>query len=200
VANTKAIHSVGASFVTYLRNAYAAVHPADGAYPSCDFRLLSSGELAALSDSDLNSTVSVYLFSITIDDVVRNAPSPGLSNDLQPLWLNLHYLVTVWSDSPSFESMLSAWVMYQLHSHPIMDVATLSADAGWAVDEVVHIVPAQIAIGDMMRMWDSFGPKYHLSLPYIARVVRIEETGGIVAKPVVATSYSYAGKEQTPRA
>jgi hypothetical protein len=45
MANIQAIHSVGQSLVTYLRNTYPA-EVAGQAMPDCDFALLSSGELA----------------------------------------------------------------------------------------------------------------------------------------------------------
>ena len=42
MATTAAVHSVGHSLVTYLKNAYP--EPLRTEYP-CEFRLLSSGEL-----------------------------------------------------------------------------------------------------------------------------------------------------------
>jgi hypothetical protein len=40
-----------------------------------------------------------------------------------------------------------------------------------------------------LRIWDALGPKYRLSIAYVARVVRIDRTA-IPASPVVATRFT----------
>jgi hypothetical protein len=44
---------------------------------------------------------------------------------------------------------------------------------------------------DLMRLWDVLAPNYRLSLPYIARVVRIEPDEVEEGLPVVATRFGY---------
>ena len=68
MANIYSINSVGDSIVQFLRNAYPQelrdTHP-------CDFRTISSGEMADSTD-DFLTTVSLYLYRIIMNEHVRN--------------------------------------------------------------------------------------------------------------------------------
>ncbi len=188
MANIYSINSVGSSIMQFLRNAYPQalreLHP-------CDFRIVSSGELAESSD-DFNTTVSLYLYRIIMNEHVRNAP---VSNQLRdapvPLSVDLHFMLSVWADSASAEHNISAWAMSQLHQHPIMDVSSLTEEGGWSTDNVVHIIPPELSNEDLMRIWDAIAPYYRLSVSYIARVVRIDPDVSETGLPVVATRYEY---------
>jgi len=53
-------------------------------------------------------------------------------------------------------------------------------------------MPADLSLEDILRIWDELGPKYRLSVAYIARVVRIDR--GITPGPLVlATRFSLQG-------
>jgi hypothetical protein len=119
--------------------------------------------------------------------VTRLQDAPGR----QPsLFLNLHYLVTYWGTSAEAEQTVLAWTMEQLQTTPILDSSVLSATAGWDVTEQVQLMPADLSLEDILRIWDALGPKYRLSLSYLARVVRIDRT--IDADlPVVATRFTF---------
>ena len=175
--------------VTFLRNAYPSSfrekHP-------CDFRLFSSGELAQLEESNLSTTVSLYLFRITMNEHLRNKVPPSRAQP--PLMLDLHYLLTVWTDSPLAEHSIAAWVMRELYQQPVMDISLLSPDADWGKDDVVQIIPAELSNEDMMRIWDALAPNYRLSLSYMARVVRIDADESESGLPVVATRFQFEGK------
>ena len=158
-------------------------------YP-CNFSVLSSGELT--SDADFGTTLSLYLYKIKINEHVRNQTMSRDSNDAaKPLSIDLHFLISVWSDSSAAEQTICAWAMQQLYQRPILDVSSLTEDGGWQTDDVIQVIPAELSNENMMRIWDALAPNYRLSLSYIARVVRIdplEDTGGL---PVVATRYQY---------
>lgn len=189
MANFLAIHSVGSSLVTYLRNAYPPLLREEH---TCDFRLFSSGELAQLEDGNMNTTVSLYLHRITLNEHLRNNLHPNQPSDsFPPLSVDLHYLITIWADSPVAEHSIAAWVMHEFHHHPIMDISSLSSDGGWMRDDVVQIIPAELSNEDMMRIWDSLAPSYRLSLSYIGRAIRIEPENVPPGQPVVATQFQY---------
>ena len=170
MADFLAIHSVGNSLVTALRNAYPADLEED--HP-CQFRLLSSSELA--QEDDFAPALTLYLHRVTLNEHLRNQGSPGNPHAQPgPLSLNLHYLLTVWSDSAEAEQTIFAWAMRQLHLTPLLDVSSLSPEAGWRPDEIIQLVPAELTNEDLMRIWDALAPSYRLSYPYVARLVRIE--------------------------
>ena len=187
MANLQAIHSVGSSLITYLRDAYP--EPLRTAHP-CEFRLLSSGELE--ETNDFNTTVTLYLYRVGIEEHTRNMPHNQRPQATPfPLSLCLYYLLIIWTDNALAEHTITAWVMSQLHQHPILDQSTLSSTGGWDQDDQIHIVPIEMSNEDLMRLWDAMTPTYRLSLPYLARVVRIDPDQVKEGRPVVATRYSY---------
>lgn len=197
MANIRSIHSVCNSLVQYLHNAYEAyplpMGPAgvtlQEEYP-CNFRVLASGELEEASD--FGTTVSLYLYRVMVNEHMRSQPAARGPRDARPpLSLDLHLLITVWSDSAVAEQTICAWVMQQLDQHPILDVSSLSEEGGWRSDDVVQIVPTELSNEDLMRIWDALAPGYHLSLSYVARVVRIDPDEVAAGLPVVATRYRY---------
>lgn len=194
MANYFAIHSVGSSLITYLRNTYP--EPLRSDYP-CEFRLLSSGELA--DPSDFGTAVSLYLYRITVDEHLRGAPATNMPRDAAlPLSLDLHFLLTVWADNALEEHVIVAWVMSQLDQHCVLDAATLSTDGAWQASDQIHIVPLEISNEDLMRIWDALAPNYRLSISYKARVVRIDPEDTSVGRSVVAKRFEYTEREEEP--
>lgn len=197
MANVKSIHSVCNSIIQFLHNAYEAYPVPDGdpgttmhdEYP-CAFRVLSSGELEP--SADFGTSVTLYLYRVLINEHVRSQPLARGPNDAAlPLSVDLHFFITVWADSSAAEQTICAWVMQQLHQHPIMDVSSLTVEGDWRNDDVIQIIPAELSNEDLMRIWDALAPDYRLSLSYIARVIRIDPTGAQTGLPVVATRYQY---------
>lgn len=191
MANIHAVHSVGHSLVTYLRNAYP--EPLRTEQP-CQFRLLSSGELGA---EDLATALTVYLFRVTVNEHLRNAVGAGQPpNSKTPLSLDLHFLMTVWADNALAEHTVLAWAMYELHRHPVLDISALSPEGGWGAGDFVQLIPAELSTEDLMRVWDAVEPPYRLSVSYIARVVRI---GGEKVEVLPAASRRFGwGERRVP--
>jgi hypothetical protein len=190
MADFQAIHSVGSSVVTYLRNAYP------DSLPSCEHTLISSGELA--EDKDLPTTLSLYLYRLGINEHLRNRGPANGSAEARSLSLDLHYLLTVWAKSASEEQLILGWALRQLNTIPVLDVSSLSPEGGWDPGDVVHLIPAEISNEDMMRIWDAVTPSYRLSFPYIARVVRIDPESAEDSRPVVATRLEFTDREARP--
>jgi hypothetical protein len=182
MANLFAIHSVGDSLITYLRNSYPA--ELQGAI-SCDFRVFSSGELA--DDKNISNTISLYLYRVTMNEHLRNVRQGHnpLREDI-PLSLDLHFLLTVWADGALAEQVILAWAMRQIYLNPTLNASSLSPEAGWDEQDVIQLIPAELSNEDMMRIWDALEPSYRLSFSYIARVVRIEADTTPDSLPVVA--------------
>jgi hypothetical protein len=185
--NLHAVHSVGHSLVTWLKNAY----PADlRAVTDCEFLLLSSGEMAAKDER--GPAVSLWLYRLTVNPHLRNVGRRGDGPEARtPLFLDLHFLLTAWADSALAEHTLIAWAMQRLHDHPLLDLSALSPEGGWTAADQVQVVPEEVPQEELLRLWDALEPKYRLSVPYVVRVVRIDPDGRENA-PVVATRLSYA--------
>lgn len=182
MANFRAIHAVGESLRTFLRNTY----PSD--LPAFDIQLVSSGKLA--ETDDLSNTLTLFLHRVTVNEHLRNArqgnefPARGI-----PLSVDLHYLMSVWSDSALNEQLVLGWAMRQMHLYPVLDRSFLSPEAAWAPEEMVQLMPVDLSNEDIMRIWDRLKPSYRLSVAYLARVVRIEADVVEDSRPVVARRF-----------
>lgn len=183
MANIFAIHSVGNSLATFLRDSYPSDLRTDFA---CTFRLVSSGELDTIDDTD--TTLSLFLHRITFNQYVRNSQRLNHAQQLiTPLALDLHYLLTIWTNSALTEQTILAWAMRQIHLNSLLNAAVLSPDAGWDAHDVLQIAPAELTNEELMRVWDKLKPSYRLSIPYVIRVVRIDPEVTLDSLPVVTT-------------
>lgn len=193
MANLLAIHSVGASVITYLRNSFPKDLQKD--HP-CEFQLLSSAEVV----KDRNdSTVTLFLYRVTMNEHLRNVSrGSDLLADRVPLTLDLHYLLTVWAGNALAEQVILAWAMRQLYQHPVLDISSLSAAAEWKSGDIVQLLPTDLTTDDMMRIWNGVGAHYRLSVPYIARVVQInvESETDATFNRVAATRFSFRNKSE----
>jgi hypothetical protein len=111
-----------------------------------------------------------------------------------PLSLDLHYLMSIWTDKALTEHVVLAWAMRQLHLNPMLSISSLSPEAGWSPGDVVQIIPAELSNEDVMRIWDAIDPPYRLSVSYIARVVRIDPDEITESRPVVAMRLSFTDR------
>jgi hypothetical protein len=193
MANVFAVHSVGGSIVTFLRNTYPT-EIAGRAMPACGFELTSSGQLAG--EIDDTTRITLYLYRVTVNEHSRQTrPARAPADGFVPLGLDLHYLLTAWAANPLDEQVTLAWAVRQLHQFPILDASSLSPEAGWSGDEVIQIVPAELTTEDVMRIWDALDPAYRLSVSYVARLVRLDPDRDTEEfRPVVAGRFVYGSE------
>lgn len=193
MANVFALHSVGSSIMTFLRNTYPP-ELAGRPMPGCAFELTSSGQLAG--DIDESTRLTLYLYRVTVNEHSRLTRRPEAANDTAvPIGLDLHFLLTAWAANPLDELVTLAWAMRQLHQYPVLDASSLSPEAAWASDEVIQVIPAELSTEDVMRIWDALDPAYRLSVSYVARLVRLDpDAAEEGARPVVARRLAF-GRE-----
>jgi hypothetical protein len=190
MANVFAIHSVGSSIVTYLRNSYPQ-SLAGRAMPACAFELVSCGQLAG--EVEEGTRITLLLHRVTVNEHARHHRHAGAPADAPaPLSVDLHYLLTSWAATPLDEQLTFAWTLRQLHEHPVLDASSLSPEAGWSRDEVIQILPAELTTEDVMRIWDALEPAYRLSATYVARLVRLDPDEIGEFRPAVARRLAFA--------
>lgn len=188
MANIFAVHSIGNSLVTYLRDTYPE-QVGGRPLPNCAFELLSSGGLNT-QPAEENTRVGLYLYRITISEHQRPHASARLpATGSMPLGLDLHYLLTAWGVTPQDEQIPLAWAIRQLHASPILDSSILSPEAGWEPDEILQVVPAEVSVDELMRIWDTLNQTYRPSMAYVARGVRLGADPGNAVRPVVARRF-----------
>jgi hypothetical protein len=193
MTNPRAIHAVGASVVSYLNKAFEVSGQALTDVPACKVRLLSSGDFTKIGDVLDLPALTLYLYRITVNEHTRNARRPnGTSGQGIPLSVDLHYLLTAWADSAQEEQTTLIWAMRELYMHPVLDASALNQDADWDPADVIQIVPSELNLEDMLRVWEALEPSYRLSVSYVARLVRVDPDKGPDHQPVVATRFGYA--------
>lgn len=190
MANVFGVHSVGSSIATFLRNTYPT-EIGGRPLPACEFELVSAGQLAG--EIDEGNRITLFLYRVTVNEHSRqSAHLRGANAGVGPLGLDLHYLMSAWGMTAQDEQVALTWALRQLHQYPVLDASSLAPDAGWGSDEVIQIVPSELATEDVMRIWDALTPSYRLSVSYVARLVRIDpDTDDAQFRPVVAARFAF---------
>jgi hypothetical protein len=118
--------------------------------------------------------VSVFVHRVDFDKISRATfAAPPQLNGRTYLPLEMRFLVTPWADNPQDELMLLGAAMRALETTPILSGALLAEPDSWEPDESVQVVLEEISTEAVMRMFDSLPVDYQLSVPYIARLVKL---------------------------
>jgi hypothetical protein len=75
--------------------------------------------------------------------------------------------------------------MAYLDQNPILSGPLLHPSGGWAPSEAVQMVLGEMTTEEVMRTFDSLPTDYRLSVPYVARVVRVDSRVATPDPPVV---------------
>ncbi|HEX5165877.1 MAG TPA: DUF4255 domain-containing protein, partial [Thermomicrobiales bacterium] len=91
--------------------------------------------------------------------------------------LDLHFLLTAWAKDASLQHTIAGWMMRVLEDTPSFPPGLLNStfDNVFHPDETVEIGLTELSTEELFRIWEVIGEKaYQLSIPYVARTVRIE--------------------------
>ena len=132
-------------------------------------------------DQSSNATIivrpalSIFLYRVDFNKTMRAAWSGVTYHDrVAHLPLDLHFLLTPWADNAESEHAILGRAMQCLDSTPILSGPLLHQSGEWAANEAVHLVMEEISTEAVMRTFDSLPSDYRISVPYIARVVRLD--------------------------
>jgi hypothetical protein len=141
----------------------------------------------------MSTGVSLFLYRVTVNTIQRTpVPRPGpKGRQRRPqLPLDLHFLLTPWADHSSLAQAILGWMMRAIEDTAILPAGLLNAvtDGVFDDDETVEIVAGQMTNEEMFRIWDVLPRDYQISIPYTARIVRIDsnldlnEAGPVLTK------------------
>lgn len=173
MADVRAVMAVGEALAATLRGAY---DPAALA-PDLEFRVVTARDFTA---NQLGAGVSFLLYRITPNGTHRapagrfDATGRRRRSDLP---LDLHYLMTVWGGEASLQHLIAGWAMRTLEDATVLPASLLNvvAPGAFRPDEIVELSLAELSNEDLLRLWETMGANtFQLSIPYLARVVRIE--------------------------
>jgi hypothetical protein len=124
--------------------------------------------------------VSLFLYRVHLSQNQRSSISRvSDGNARRPLLpLDLHFFLTVWATKASLQHAILGWAMRMLEDRPVMPAALLNGvrQNVFREEETVELVAGQLTNEELMRIWDDLAAEYRLSVPYVARVVRIESS------------------------
>lgn len=194
MASYRAIHAACAAVTELLklcwqRNLFSDVDLDFAIYQTKDF------------ETPMDNGISLYLYHVSVNQTRRVMPSPripGTSQQRMPqLPLDLHFMLTPWGRSASMEMDILGWMMRVLEDFPSLPFGLLSAtvDAEFSEDETIEIIAGQMTNEEMFRIWEVLPGDYRISVPYVARVVRIDSQRERGAGIVLERDLRFARRE-----
>lgn len=138
------------------------------------------------------NVLGIYLHRLTVDPHGRNrffsARGSDQNGPAPELPVNLHFLLIAAGSSATIEADLISWAMLELANDGQLDISHLSpVDDNWGDRELLNIVPEEMSTEDLMRIWDVFETPYTVTVPYIARTVRLRLKTPATIGPAVVT-------------
>lgn len=184
MADFRGIAAAGRSIVRFLNRCFEDEPP----IPDQNTRavLVRTEELDVAASNVINApALSVFLYRVDFNKTMRAAWSGvGSQTGRAHLPLDLHYLLTPWAENADYEHRILGKGMQCLESNPVLGGPLLDPLGSWAPHEAVQISLEEITTEAVMRTFDSLPVDYKLSVPYVARIVRIDGPGERAARPV----------------
>jgi hypothetical protein len=175
MATSSAIAATTEAIIRLLRSSY---DPAQFNNASLDFQVYVANDFL----NPMDEGVSLLLYRIFQDGTNRTPPGrvqPNGQRGPTKLPLELHFLLTAWAKTASLQDELAGWMMRTLEDNPVLYPSLLNSykPGVFYPEETVEIGLAQLSTEDLFDIWDVIiRHVYQLSVPYVARVVRIEST------------------------
>ena len=178
MADFTAIASVGKSLERFLSACFT-----DAAVPPPVPGSTTKAVLARTEDFDDTTgagritmpCLSIFLYRIDYNKTMRAAWSAVGSQDGHGhLPLDLHYMLTPWATDPEFEHRIIGRAMQCLETTPILGGPLLTPGGNWAPHEAVQLLLEDVPTEWVMRTFDSLPTDFKLSVPYVARITRID--------------------------
>ena len=165
------------SIVGLLNRRFAA-HPAASAANLTAF-LPTAIELETL-ETGVNPlltkpAISVYCYKVTVDRETRPAWSAVAAADGLPrIPLKMHLLIAAYANSGEEELRWLGLAAQMLETESVLAGPMLDAAGEWQPDEIITIVPDELALDSVSEAFQALSTNYRLSMVYIARVVCIQ--------------------------
>lgn len=119
--------------------------------------------------------LTIFLYRVDFNKTMRAAWSAVSLNDGRShLALDLHFLITAWANNAENEHLILGRAMQAVEDTPILSGPVLMQASDWAPGESLQLVLEDVDTESLMRIFDSLPVDYRLSVPYVARVTRID--------------------------
>ena len=140
--------------------------------------------------------LTILLYRVDFNKTVRAAWAARAGEDGRShLALDLHFLITPWADNAEHQHMIIGRAMQVMERvamlagpllyEPSLPTPGYDDEPRAGSMDSVQVMLEEISTEALMRTFDSLPGDYHLSVPYVARVVRIDSLAEVVAPPVI---------------
>jgi hypothetical protein len=134
--------------------------------------------------------VTLFFYRVDFNKTMRASWSAvGAYDGRSRLALDMYFLLTAWAANAEEELRVLGRTMQVLEDTPIISGPLLAGNGGWAPDECLQVVLGDMDSETLLRLFETLRIGYRLSIPYIARVVRIDGLD-VPREPPVVTALS----------
>lgn len=172
MAGFRSVGAVGVSITRLLQAEFVRREPIAGRPTSVV--LIRTNDLKPTDDEVLilPPALSALLYRIDFDKVMRPSwAAVGSEDGRAYLPLDLHFLLTAWAGNAEHELHIMGRALQAIDTTPILAGPLLHPDGEWSENETVDLCLEDVPTDDLMRIFDSLGVDYRLSVPLLARVV-----------------------------
>ncbi|MFE9690615.1 DUF4255 domain-containing protein [Micromonospora sp. NPDC005806] len=126
-------------------------------------------------DEPMATGVSIFVYQVGLDAIQRTLPPPD-PRHRRPLPICVSLMLTAWAKNAPAEHTLLGWAMRAIADNPVLSSGFLNAAVPdvFRPEETVELVAAQLTNDEVFQLWQAMPISLQLSMPYQARVVRIE--------------------------
>lgn len=161
-------------------------------FPEAKIELLQAADFAAGSDGSaaMAEGISLLLYRVGINSVQRNLPpriTPDGSRFRPPLPVDLHYLLSAWSDDADIQQNLLGWAMRLFEDTPSLPGSLINSFVPAASpppplpprpvfrpDESIELICDPLPFEHWMSLLEKFSPALCASMTYVVRQVQID--------------------------
>lgn len=185
MANFASLSAVGRSVERFLTARFLADPPVSGSTTTA--RLIRTEDFDPKNIGLIQKPfLSIFLYRVDFNKVTRAGWSAvGSLDGHSHLPVDIHLLLTPWANDADSELRILGLAMQALDATPILSGPLLLGYGEFAPNESVQLVLEEITTEAVMRTFDSLPTDYKLSVPYIARVVRIDSKSQASSPPVL---------------
>jgi len=194
MADFAAIAATGNSVARLLNLAFSEEEPVDG--KKTHAVVVRTDDFKDPVGSIVFPAATLFFYRIDFNKTMRATWSAiGSQDGMAHLPVDLHFLITAWAENAQDELRIVGKVMQTLETTPVLSGAYLDTSSNWAINESIQLMIGEISTEEVMRTFDSLPTDYRLSVPYLARVVRIDSRQ---ARPTLPVSTLIVGATPSP--
>jgi len=187
MASFSSISAVGKSIERFLAAAFTATPQVAGATVT----LVRTEDFDRKHQNQVIKPpcLTIFLYRVDFNKQVRASWSAvGSVDGRGHLPLDLHFLLTAWAADAEKELLILGRALQAMEGMPILSGPLLYASGGFAPNETVQVVLEEVSTEAVMRTFDSLPTDYKLSVPYVARVVRLDTLTATPSPPVLTVA------------